>query len=294
MRRKGILLVILLSLVTGYSFGQKVRQGDNLDNKPPANNHLKVKQQMAEEAYRNRRREQLRNQRFEEAFGNLTVNPTKALRYPPLTRAEKAKLTPAKTDKLKYANFLKRKRTGIAKILPDPKCGGKLVISATNKKCQGALHMRGGGAFYSFTRKYVPQDSGDIHYINNHFRVSFTDNIFGLISKLGDVPIEMISSETLEVSNLKEYKVPKNIIDIEKGKKVIESGIRIGKNAYSNQVSVKLDNTYILRSVDYQWRGKFWGADVIVAFRVIRIDSDGAITILWSRLKKKGAPYLRK
>ena len=49
---------------------------------------------------------------------------------------------------------------------------------------------------------------------------------------------------------------------------------------------MKLDSTYLLRSINYR------SSDVLVAFKVVRIDSDGSAVLLWKLLQKYPKPQL--
>jgi hypothetical protein len=53
-------------------------------------------------------------------------------------------------------------------------------------------------------------------------------------------------------------------------------------------VPMKLNSTYVLRSLNYR------ESDVLVAFRVVRIDSDRSAIILWKLLKKNPAPQVAR
>jgi hypothetical protein len=55
-----------------------------------------------------------------------------------------------------------------------------------------------------------------------------------------------------------------------------------------SSLPVKPDSTYLLRSLNYD------ESDVLVAFRVVRIDSDGSVTILWKLLQKFETPGVNR
>src|SRR6266404_4227292 len=48
---------------------------------------------------------------------------------------------------------------------------------------------------------------------------------------------------------------------------------------------IRVNSTFLLRSIRF-----IHGSDVLVAFRVLRKDDDGSITIAWKRLKQYPAP----
>jgi hypothetical protein len=53
-------------------------------------------------------------------------------------------------------------------------------------------------------------------------------------------------------------------------------------------VPMKLNSTYVVRSLNYR------ESDVLVAFRVVRIDTDKSAIILWKLLKKFPAPQVAR
>jgi hypothetical protein len=49
-----------------------------------------------------------------------------------------------------------------------------------------------------------------------------------------------------------------------------------------------VNNSYVLRSIDYA------RSDLLVAFRIVRQDSDGSVVLLWKLLKKYPTPALAR
>jgi hypothetical protein len=52
----------------------------------------------------------------------------------------------------------------------------------------------------------------------------------------------------------------------------------------SRRVGVQSDSTYLLRSINFR------ESDVLVVFRVLHIDADDSVVIVWKMLKKFGKP----
>jgi hypothetical protein len=51
---------------------------------------------------------------------------------------------------------------------------------------------------------------------------------------------------------------------------------------------VAVNSSYLLRSIDYS------NSDVLVAFKVVRKDSDGSVILAWKLLKKYLVPELAR
>lgn len=81
--------------------------------------------------------------------------------------------------------------------------------------------------------------------------------------------------------------------------------MRAGKYFYVKSVPIKSDQTYVLRSIAY--KAKVWqqrGAfkvdildgdkrdDVLTAFRVVGVNEDGSVNLLWREIERKPAPKL--
>ncbi len=57
---------------------------------------------------------------------------------------------------------------------------------------------------------------------------------------------------------------------------------------YKRRVPVEVGATYVLRSIDFDT------SDVLVAFRVVRQDTDGSLIIAWRMLEKYPTPRLAR
>jgi hypothetical protein len=63
-------------------------------------------------------------------------------------------------------------------------------------------------------------------------------------------------------------------------------GAIINGTSFKDRLPLKVNSTYLVRSIN------FHSSDVLVAFRVVRIDNDNSATIIWKLLKKYPTPYL--
>ena len=55
---------------------------------------------------------------------------------------------------------------------------------------------------------------------------------------------------------------------------------------YKSHLPVKLGSTFLVRSINYDY------TDVLVAFQVVRKDTDGSLIIAWKMLKRFPKPEL--
>jgi len=196
-----------------------------------------------------------------------------------LNALENRLLSPSEEDKARYADFLRQPYTGLIRLLPRE----KFDSSKENK----GLTVTGGGAYYSFARLTHEYGYGsDIELGQGYLSTGFAGADYGIMTNLGDTPLENVSSEALPflVSYAPADDLPKARIE---QRKWGEGATADGTN-YSRRLLVKENSTYLLRSVNYDT------SDVLVAFRVVRVDNDDSVTILWKLLKKYPTPRVAR
>jgi len=173
-----------------------------------------------------------------------------------LSALEQRFLSPSEEDQARYAEFLSQPETGLIRLLPREK-----FDTATFRENKQSITIRGGGAYYSFARLTHEYGYGsDIELAKGTLSSGFAGGQTGSFVNLGDIPLETVSLDTPAAQEL-------------------GSNVTTRKKSQS-QVPLKLNSTYLLRSVDPA------RSDVLVAFRVVRIDSDESAIILWKLLKK--------
>lgn len=186
-------------------------------------------------------------------------------------------LAPSEEDRNAYADFLAQPRTGLVRLLPRERWDGKLSI-------------RGGGAYYSFTRltnEYV--NGSDVELQQDNFAVGFAGANFGFMADLGNVPLETLSAGSEALRFMAAYQTP--LVEPEARaayRQFAGAGRQEGGLTYTNRLPVLANNTYALRSINYGT------SDVLVAFRVVRKDFDGSVVLLWKVLKKYPKPELQR
>ena len=202
-------------------------------------------------------------------------------------RAELAKLetqflSPSAEDRAEYAEFLSQPNTGLIRLLPREK-----FDSDANKKA--AMTIRGGGAFYSFVRLTHEYGQGsDIGLSSGYLSVGFAGANYGMLIKIDGARLEDISSELPGIAFLAKYSSVTNEPDARVEQRRFQAGTVIDGVTYKDRVPVEVGATYVLRSID------FGRSDVLVAFRVVRQDTDGSLIIAWRMLEKYPTPKLAR
>ena len=185
-------------------------------------------------------------------------------------------LAPAREDLESYAEFLAQPRTGIIRLLPREKWDGK-------------LSTRGGGAYYSFVRLTHEYGFGsDISLEQNYFGVGFGGADFGHLVNIGNIPLESVTTGTDAVRYLATFNPPRTEPDARVEQRRTGAGFEMEGWSYKSRLPVFIKQTYVVRSVIYG------DSDVLVAFRVVRKDSDGSVVVLWKMLKKFSKPELER
>jgi hypothetical protein len=183
-------------------------------------------------------------------------------------------LAPSAEDQQAFASFLRQPDTGLARLLPREKYSGKLLTS-------------GGGAYYSFVRLTHEYGYGsDVSLEQNQFGVGFAGADFGFLTKLGDVPIEAVTLEHPGVQFLAAFVAPSIEAEARAQYRRSYPGFEQGTFTYTSRIAAAVNMTYAVRSIGYR------NSDVLVAFRVIRQDADGSMSILWKILKRFPTPQL--
>jgi hypothetical protein len=183
-------------------------------------------------------------------------------------------LAPSPEDRARFAEFLSQRDTGIARLMPREKYRDKLTI-------------REGGAYYSFTRQSNSYD-GDpqIALEQGMLSTGFAGADFGFLTSLGDAPLEKAELASQAVAYLAEFVAPAPEPSAREQQRRTGAGFIDAGQTYRRSLPAVINHTYILRSISYD---RF---DVLVAFRVVRKDTDGSLILLWKKLKEFPTPLL--
>jgi hypothetical protein len=220
------------------------------------------------------------------AFGQ-TPSRAEVLNDIETKRAELAKLetqflSPSAEDRAAYAEFLAQPDTGLIRLLPREK-----FDSNANKK--SGMTTGGGGAYYSFSRLTHEYGYGsDIELYAGYLSVGFAGADYGMLIKLDGARVEDISSELPGVTFLAKYKAVTTEPEARIEQRRFGTGTVIDGATYKERVPVEVGATYVLRSIN------FGTSDVLVAFKVVRQDSDSSLIIAWRMLEKYPTPKLAR
>jgi hypothetical protein len=198
---------------------------------------------------------------------------------------KKGLLAPSAEDRADYAAFLKESNTGLIRLLPYEPGNEKL------------LNIRGGGAYYSFhylshEYRYVadlqlqtplivafgPVPKRWLEGIHDMLAVGFGSPDYGMLTNLGNVPLDEFTAKDSRARFLATYDPPRSMPDARCEYRRFVVGETIDGLVYKNRLPVQVGATYLLRSINYD------RSDVLVALRVARRDDDGSVIIAWKLL----------
>lgn len=198
---------------------------------------------------------------------------------------KKGLLAPSVQDRTDHKAFLTQSNTGLIRLLPYERAN--------------ETRIRGGGAYYSF--HYLSHEYGrgsDIELVRpliitsgsvprrvleeNHdsLSVGFAGADYGMMTNLGDVPLDDITAKDPRARFLAEYEPPRSDPKARCERRRFVVGETIDGLVYKNRLPVQVGATYLLRSINYD------ESDVLVAFQVARRDNDGSVIIAWKLLKE--------
>jgi hypothetical protein len=206
-----------------------------------------------------------------------------------LSEKEKLFLTPSAEDQAAFAEFLKQPKTGLIRLLP-------------RNLYEDRLTIRGGGAYYSFTRlthEYGAGSDIELQSVSTNdfapppiadynFHTGFAGADYGFIVAIGNVPLEKVTLDYTGIKDLVAYRPPSALPEARAEQRRVLGGIQSKGYGNKSAVPVNVSYTYALRSIVYD------RSDVLVAFRVVRKEIDGSVVLLWKTLKQFPTPALRR
>lgn len=199
-----------------------------------------------------------------------------------LQKIEKQLLEPSEEDYVAYAEFLTQPDTGLIRLLPRE-------IYDSYAYPEKRLGIAGGGSYYSFTRKTHPYGNGtQIGLEQGELKTCFAGADYGMITNLGDVPLETLTLEHAVVRSLVSYERAGNEPRARAEYQRFVTGDSIDDTLYKTTLPATVNNSYVLRGIHYS------DSDIVVAFRVARKDTDGSVIIAWKLLKKYPKPELAR
>jgi len=198
-----------------------------------------------------------------------------------LAALEKTFLSPADSDREAHATFAGGSDTGIIRLLPREKYD-------ENANKDKSLSIRGGGAYYSFTRATHEYGYGsDISLESGMLSVGFAGADYGLLLNVGDISLDEVAAHRAARA-LVDYVPPSKEADVRLQQRQVHTGIELGGFNFRSRTSARVGNTYLLRSISFD------RSDIAIAFRVVREDTDGSFILVFKMLKKFPTPELER
>lgn len=223
--------------------------------------------------------------------------------YRDLNDEEEKLMAPAPDDLETHKAILKKKNTGLTRLISDKGCSDNGVVVVASFECL-QYSMPGGGSSYSFrTEQYRIRRLADLTYSENRFQ-TLGVLLQGIVVRIGDVPLEKVSKETPGVGFLMDFQPPEDFNEAKAADLEFMNGKTFDGFYYARSAAVLDGETYVLRSIAY--KGSVFRAyegitydeldfdkrkDLTVAFRVVSRDENG-ITILWKQLDSRSAPKI--
>ena len=205
----------------------------------------------------------------------------------------------------KFNQFLKLPYTGIFRLVPNAGCAPNAKVVSASEECL-KYTMPGAGNSFSFrTENYRIRHLADITYEEGSLHIT---GIFmlGLMTKLGNVPLESVTLGSPGVKFLADIKPSESFSEVEQAHAAFRKGLDNGGYKYATTVPVEEGSTYAYRGVAF--RGKVIKSangvrynemdydkreDVIVTFRIVNVADDKSITLIWRQLADIDSPKIK-
>jgi hypothetical protein len=209
--------------------------------------------------------------------------------------AEKLLLAPSPEIQEQFAEFLELPNTGLIRMYPP---GRRRVISVPDLATGRRPGFGRYASLYSFTKAkhgnglhgYVDPRLGwaELLLINGRFITGFNGEALGVLVALGDVPLETITPDTDGVTGLTNITPPADYFEAVSLSRRNRAGFALDKFRYGSSLPVAENTTYVLRSTNNK------RADILVGFRVLRVEENGSLTLLWRKLKVYPKPKWKR
>ena len=225
--------------------------------------------------------------------------------YRKSTGKELALLAPDPEDFRYYQDFLKQSGTGLIRLTPDLGCSNTTTVVSASAECL-KFSMPGGGNSYSFRKRdYRISRLADLTFSSGRFKTSGILT-HGILVNLGNVDIEAVSLKSVGLKYLVNFMPIADLADARGIEDKLLAGLTSDGFKYASSLAAVENMTYVLRSVAYNGdlyravKGSVYDefdfdtrADVILAFRFVRMREDGSITILWKELAREKSPRIK-
>ncbi|HMT07019.1 MAG TPA: hypothetical protein PKA82_03365 [Pyrinomonadaceae bacterium] len=209
------------------------------------------------------------------------------------SKEAKKLIEPDRSIKMQYSAFLAKRDSGIVKLL-ELSCEGNAEIELPGV-CK--VGIPGSGSHYSFrNRHYVSSRLADVRLQKGKLHTNGL-LIQGLFVSLGDVPVEGLALTTNGIDHLHSFLPDVSSPLAESQRLQLEKGLKLGDYTYYRNIELKKNHSYGLRLIAYASSRKTLSSDhrvdLIAVFRVVAIEPDGSVTLVWRQLEERDAPMLK-
>ena len=196
---------------------------------------------------------------------------------------KKGPLAPTENDRDSFSDFLRDRNTGLIRLMPRESYDWEVY------HVKQRIPIRGGGAYYSFANhRHAYGYGNDLALERNVLSVGFAGADYGMLTNLGDQPLEDITLKDPATRFLARYAAPAPEKAARAEARRLQVGVMIDGALYRSRLPLEVGKTYLLRSIVYH------RSDVLVAFRTVRKDPDGSVVVAWKLLKKYSVPELKQ
>jgi len=209
---------------------------------------------------------------------------------------EKRLLEASRSDQQRFASFLQQPDTGLIRIHPWGRRHRVVSIDELEdgRRPEFSLHA----SLYSFSKNkhgnglngFADPRLGwaELKFGDGKFFTGFTGESLGVLVALGDIPLDAVSPQMVGVEGLANIIPPADYLEASALSRRNRAGFEMDKFSYGSSLSAASNTTYVLRSTSNR------RADLLIGFRVTRIEADGSATILWRKLRRYPKPEWKR
>jgi len=212
------------------------------------------------------------------------------------TAEERRLLEPTPSDQQQASQLLRLSDAHLIRLYPWARRGQ--IVSVEDLVEGRSPDFNAHACIYSFSKEkhgagmngYVDPRLGwaELKLGNGKFFTAFTGESLGVLVALGEVSIETVTPQTDGVTGLTNIIPPADYLEATALSKRNRAGFQMDRFNYGSSMPVIANTTYVLRSTSNR------RADVLIGFRVLRLASDGSVTIIWRKLKSYPKPEWKR
>ncbi len=214
-------------------------------------------------------------------------------------------LPKSKFDATLYRAFLKMNRSGSVRLFDSNKLRLKLESNGKGQNSLFETYVPGEGVSYSIRKKRYT------HRVLSDFTLTGASLFFAgalnqsLVTDLGDVEPGSVDLNNPAVREILAFKPSTTIEMVLKNEEEIENGIRIGERVWTKSVVAQMNSTFLARVIAYDKSYDKKSSrpldamihmderrDFTFVFRIVAIEDDGGVTLIWRELFRDKSPKL--